>query len=57
MVPTVDGFYGSELEDGSWNGMIGMLTRNETDIGVASLSRYTARDLTVNYLVPHLFAR
>ena len=33
---SVDGKFGGKNKDGSWNGMVGMLTRNET--GKESLS-------------------
>ena len=34
---SVDGKFGGKNKDGTWNGMVGMLTRNETDVVLAAL--------------------
>ena len=41
--------YGSLDEDGKWNGMIGMVHRNEADIAVADFSPTSARKEVVNF--------
>ena len=38
MDPSKDGFFGSTLEDGTWNGIIGELIGGELDLTLADLS-------------------
>ncbi|GFS34635.1 glutamate receptor ionotropic, kainate 1 [Trichonephila inaurata madagascariensis] len=52
MVPG-DGFFGHELDNGSWTGIVGMLHRNEADMAFAYLSmnydRYQVVDFSTIY--------
>ena len=41
---SVDGKFGGQNDDGSWNGMIGMLVDGTTDIACAALTRTMDRD-------------
>jgi hypothetical protein len=48
-----DGMWGSMAEDRmTWNGMVGMLIKNETDIGTAGLTRTLLRDKVVDFGIP-----
>lgn len=49
---SVDGNWGIRLHNGTWNGMIGMLTRNEADIALADLTITDARAQVANYFIP-----
>ena len=50
--PSPDGFYGGQNKNGSWNGLVGMLTRNEADLVATGLtmtrSRSTGEVLMIN---------
>lgn len=48
-----DGRYGSLLDNGSWTGIIGMLQRQEADIGIAKLSITERRLTAVNFTYPY----
>ncbi len=43
VVPSIDGEWGSLLEDGSFNGMVGMVERSEVDVGISSFFLTTDR--------------
>jgi ionotropic glutamate receptor len=43
-VPSSDGKYGSSNEIGQWNGLIGLLSRNELDLCITDLTITSARD-------------
>ncbi|XP_070196715.1 glutamate receptor 2-like [Littorina saxatilis] len=49
-----DQSYGTRLPDGSWNGMIGELIREEADIAVAALSISEVRERVVDFSKPYL---
>ena len=53
---TVDGKFGGRTKNGSFNGMVGMLMRNETDVVVATLTYTPVRHKVVDYTIP-IFAR
>ena len=54
---SVDGKFGSVGQDGkTWNGMVGMLMRNETDLAVAGLTYTPQRKEVISYTIP-IFAR
>ncbi len=49
-----DGAYGSKNPDGTWNGMIGLLTKDVADIAGAMLSITLSRSEVVSYTHPFL---
>ena len=49
---TVDGKFGGETNNGTWNGMVGMLLRDETDVVVASLTQTSKRYQVIDYTIP-----
>ena len=53
---SVDGNFGAKTQNGSFNGMVGMLTRNETDVVVASLTLTPVRHKVIDYTIP-IFAK
>ena len=52
VVPSSDGLWGAMLENGSYNGLVGMLQRNEIDIGLASFIFTSLRFEAIGYLRP-----
>ena len=53
---TVDGKFGGKTKNGSYNGMVGMLMRNETDVVVATLTYTPVRHKVIDYTIP-IFAK
>ena len=55
-VPSVDGFWGAKDENGTWNGMVGMLHRGQADICGAALTesavRFEARTTDLSFFSP-----
>ena len=51
-VPSVDGSFGSQNENKSWNGIIGMLERGEADLGVTLLTVSESRLKVVDFSIP-----
>ena len=49
---SIDGKFGAKTKNGSFNGMVGMLTRNETDVVVASLTYTNERNHVIDYTKP-----
>ncbi|XP_069190851.1 glutamate receptor U1-like [Procambarus clarkii] len=49
-----DGAWGSKREDGSWSGMVGMVTRQEVDIAVGPFGVSGVRAEVVDFTVPIL---
>ena len=49
---SIDGQFGAKTKNGSFNGMVGMLTRNETDVVVASLTYTNERNNVIDYTKP-----
>ena len=45
---SIDGKGGGQTKNGSFNGMVGMLMRNETDVAVASLTYTPVRHTVVD---------
>ena len=41
-----------KTKNGTWNGMVGMLLRNETDVVVAGLTYTMGRFAAIDYTVP-----
>ena len=41
-----------KTKNGTWNGMVGMLLRNETDVVVAGLTYTKGRFAAIDYTVP-----
>ena len=50
-IPSVDGRFGSLNSDGTWNGMVGMLQRNEADIIMTLLTVSEDRKRVVDFSV------
>ncbi|ESO08945.1 hypothetical protein HELRODRAFT_74189 [Helobdella robusta] len=46
--------YGAELPDGSWNGMIGELIREEADLAIAPLTISSVRERVVDFSKPFM---
>ncbi|XP_043230831.1 uncharacterized protein LOC122386085 [Amphibalanus amphitrite] len=46
---SVDGQWGSQLGNGSWNGVIGMLERQEVDVGVTTLISTAPRRRVISF--------
>ncbi|XP_075260105.1 glutamate receptor ionotropic, kainate 2-like isoform X2 [Convolutriloba macropyga] len=49
-----DGNYGSEQEDGDWNGMVGELQRGEADLAVAPLTINYQRQDDIDFSTPFM---
>ena len=54
MVVSVDGYWGSEMEDGTWNGMVGMVERGEVEFGVSDFHITSDRSNVVDFTIPCL---
>ena len=52
MYPSIDGGWGSQNEDGSWNGMVGMITRGESEIAVSDFFITADRHDFVDFSIP-----
>ncbi|XP_022787790.1 glutamate receptor 4-like isoform X1 [Stylophora pistillata] len=55
MYSSPDGMYGAELENGTWNGMVGELVGKRADIAVASLTVTESREKVVDFSVPFMY--
>jgi hypothetical protein len=44
LVPSADGKYGSQEENGSWSGQIGLLQRKELDLSIMDLTVTASRE-------------
>ncbi|TRY72054.1 hypothetical protein TCAL_17138 [Tigriopus californicus] len=49
VVSTIDGNWGGLDAEGRWNGMVGMLVRNESDVCISSLSITQQRNEVIDY--------
>ena len=49
-----DGKYGAQGPDGSWNGMIGELLRNEADLAIVDLTITRKREQVVDFTLPFM---
>ena len=47
----MDGYYGIEQDDSTFNGVIGMIARNEIDVGVIDIYSTVSRHKAVDYSV------
>ena len=47
-----DGSYGTLTPNGTWNGMVGMVERNEVDVGVISIIQTKARLKSIDFTRP-----
>ncbi|CAH8657789.1 unnamed protein product [Schistosoma bovis] len=52
-VEQTDGDYGTRLENGRWSGMIGQVSRKNTDIGLGPLIQDAEKSLIVDFTVPY----
>ncbi len=50
-VPSSDGQWGVLTENGTWNGMVGMLARGEADLCTAALSVTLSRSTAIDYTI------
>ena len=48
----VDGKFGGKNSNGTWDGMVGMLLRDETDVVVASLTQTSRRYEVIDFTIP-----
>ena len=53
---TIDGKFGNKIANGSFNGMVGMLVRNETDIVAAHMLITKIRSEVIDYTLPWKFS-
>ncbi|KAJ8298372.1 hypothetical protein KUTeg_024903 [Tegillarca granosa] len=49
-----DGAYGSKLPNGTWNGMIGELTKNRADMIIAPMTISSARERFIDFTKPYM---
>ena len=56
IVPS-DGAYGSKNQDGSWNGMVGLLAQGEVDMSAALLSVSLSRSEVISYAHPYVVTK
>ena len=49
---TIDGKFGGKNKDGSWNGMVGMVTRDEADVVMTTLTLTNIRKTVIDYTIP-----
>ena len=49
---SVDGQFGAKNPNGSWNGMVGMLTRNDGDVCIAGFAITNARSKVIDFSLP-----
>ncbi|PAA73577.1 hypothetical protein BOX15_Mlig023176g1, partial [Macrostomum lignano] len=52
--PVADGNFGDDSNNGTWNGMIGELYRQEADIAVAPLTITSKREKAVDFSTPYM---
>ena len=48
----IKSLYPGKTKNGTWNGMVGMLLRDETDVVVAGLTYTKGRFAAIDYTVP-----
>jgi len=51
MIPP-ENFWGVELPNGTWNGIMGVLERREADVSIHGLVATSARNSVVDFLAP-----
>ena len=51
MIPSVDSGWGGMTENGSWNGMVGMVERGEVEIAVSDFYMTPSRKDVVDFTV------
>ncbi|XP_022252075.1 glutamate receptor U1-like, partial [Limulus polyphemus] len=47
-----DGQWGKELDNGTWNGMIGMVIRKEVDLAASSITMTDKREAVIDFTIP-----
>ncbi|XP_076373248.1 glutamate receptor ionotropic, delta-1-like [Tachypleus tridentatus] len=47
-----DGQWGKELDNGTWNGMIGMVMRQEVDVAASSITMTDEREAVIDFTIP-----
>ena len=52
IIYSIDGKFGGENDDGSWNGMVGMVTRHEADVILSTLTISKSRKTVIDYTIP-----
>ena len=53
---SIDRKFGNKIANGSFNGMVGMLVRNETDIVAAHMTITKTRSAVIDYCIPWKFS-
>ncbi|CAG2198776.1 GRID1 [Mytilus edulis] len=51
----LDGKWGSQMENGSWNGLIGHLERRDVDLVAAPLTMQIQRENAVDFAIPYYY--
>lgn len=49
-----DGKYGEKMQDGNWNGMVGVLSRREADIAIAPMTISSMRERVIDFSKPFM---
>ena len=49
---TIDGKFGGLNKDGTWNGMVGMVVRDEADVVMTTLTLTNIRKTVIDYTIP-----
>ncbi|XP_076314972.1 glutamate receptor ionotropic, delta-2-like [Tachypleus tridentatus] len=52
LVEPYDGQWGKNLDNGTWNGMIGMVIRKEVDLAASSITMMDKRETVIDFTVP-----
>ncbi|KAK2192982.1 hypothetical protein NP493_19g11001 [Ridgeia piscesae] len=52
--PVADSKYGSRDDNGTWNGMVGELVRNEADLAIAPLTITSVRERVIDFSKPFM---
>ncbi|XP_037789134.1 glutamate receptor ionotropic, delta-2-like [Penaeus monodon] len=53
LIYSYDGNWGSQLANGTWNGMVGMVARKEADMGVAPFTVTLQREEAIDFTFPY----
>ncbi|XP_022243194.1 uncharacterized protein LOC111086069 [Limulus polyphemus] len=53
-VPSIDNKFGAKLPNGSWNGLIGMIQRQEAEIAVSDIGMSNSRSEVIDFTYPYV---
>ncbi|PVD37579.1 hypothetical protein C0Q70_00175 [Pomacea canaliculata] len=54
LIESIDGHFGAPTSNGSWNGMIAMLMRDELDLAIGPLTITSVREAVIDFTVPYM---